>query len=257
MRRASSLPPPTISPALSKKESSSSSSMLDAWRSPPASGPLARLEWVRIEDGAVAVRDRALALDWGIKGLAAELSRRARRDDRPRRLVRGRQRRDPGRGLVRRRLRARAPSPRARARARRCRARADRAAAFGAGVARAARSRAWPPTRGSLSTRASWWPTRSRSVSRESARTGSLAVVRGEVRGDAARSDEDSLGRGLDRGLRPLAARPALRPALRAPGRRAAGARAQRGLRLRGEPASAAPCTRRCAPRPTRLPSRL
>ena len=62
--------------ALSKKESSSSSSMLDAWRSPPASGPLARLEWVRIEDGAVAVRDRALALDWGIKGLAAELSRR-------------------------------------------------------------------------------------------------------------------------------------------------------------------------------------
>ncbi|HEX2463206.1 MAG TPA: hypothetical protein VHR17_01195, partial [Thermoanaerobaculia bacterium] len=62
--------------ALSKKESSSSSSMLDAWRSPPASGALARLEWVRIEDGAVAVRDRALALDWGIKGLAAELSRR-------------------------------------------------------------------------------------------------------------------------------------------------------------------------------------
>ena len=50
--------------------------MLDAWRSPPASGPLARLEWVRIEDGAVVVRDRALALDWGIKGLAAELSRR-------------------------------------------------------------------------------------------------------------------------------------------------------------------------------------
>ena len=61
--------------ALSKTESSGTSSLLDAWRSPPASGPLARLEWVRIEEGTVAVRDRALALDWGIKDLEAELSR--------------------------------------------------------------------------------------------------------------------------------------------------------------------------------------
>ena len=162
----------------------------------------------------------------------------ARRDDRPGRLVRGRQRRDPGRGLVRRRLRARAPSPRSRARARRCRARADRAAAFDAGVARGSRSEPCRSTRASPSTRASWWSTRSRSVSRESAhrlQRWCAATRAGRQRRRLSRPRPQPLGFDLSL-LAPLSAPLSERLAAAS-----AGAHARRGHRHRGEPGASHP----------------
>ena len=155
--------------ALSNDESNGSSVALDAWLSPPAEGPLASLEWVRIEDGSVAVRDRALALDWGIAELGAELSRRHAETI------------DLSGVLQAANAETRLEVPAAAlsissaaisisARARRCRALADRSPASGARLSsRSLDLELAGDARVTLG-RASGWQTRSRSVSTESAR---------------------------------------------------------------------------------------
>jgi hypothetical protein len=57
-------------------ETSGVSAVLDGWLATPPAGPLGRLQWARIDDASIVVRDRGLDVEWRADRLRIELSRR-------------------------------------------------------------------------------------------------------------------------------------------------------------------------------------